>query len=58
MMFLNLLIRAIGQETEEIRRYTDWMNRHPHATMNQQARMYTTMTNIWMRRMATEEEEQ
>lgn len=57
-MFLNLLIRAIGQETEEVRRYTDWMNRHPCATMNQQARMYATMTNLWMRRMAAEEEAQ
>ena len=58
MMFLNLLIRAIGQETEEVRQYTEWMKRHPDATLGTQARMYTTMTNIWMRRMAAEEEEQ
>ena len=58
MMFLKLLIRAIGQETEEVHQYTEWMERHPDATLGAQARMYTTMTNIWMRRMAAEEEEQ
>ena len=57
-MFLRLLRDALGTDAKEVRLFTEWMERHPDATLGEQVRMYTTMTNIWMRRMAAEEEEQ